>query len=396
MLAWSGRLETAAGALDRVLADHPDHLGALEARATLQAWRGDLVGAERRWRELARRRPGSVDVRLGLARVLRWQGRPEAAVRQLEAAREAGGGDPRVRGEARQLRPLLAPSAVPSLVRESDTDTNEMLTTSLSVRTRPLQRVEVRGDAYVRGADDRVRDRRAEGASVTATWHLEPGWGLFAGIGAATADEGAPVRGTWRAGASTPGRHRIDATLTLSRRAVDATAAMIEHGVTAVSADLTARADPAPGWRLRADLGWARWEGSEENRRLSGSLLVDRDLGTRWHLGGRLRAFGFERELDDGYFDPELLVQLEGIVRWEPTADRWRFDAQLRPGIQRVGRGGEVQPTAHLEGGVAWRWAPGRRVRLGGTFARAGVSSFATGAEDYVYRSLRLEARWTF
>lgn len=394
VLAWSDRTGEAASALDRLLAEHPDHLEARQLRATLDAWRGDLVAAERRWRELAAEHPSSADVRVGLATVLRWQGRPRAAARQLEAAREAGG-DPRVAAEARQLRPALAPSASPSVTWESDTDTNEMLTSSATVRFRPADRLEVRGDAYLRSAEDRVRDRRAEGAAVTATWHLEPGWDVFAGIGAAGADEAA-TRGTWRAGVSTPGRRRVSGTLTLSRRAVDATAAMIENGVTAVGADLTARARPAPGWRIRGALGWAEWKGSVENRRLSGSLLVDREVSGPWRLGGQLRAFGFERDANDGYFDPDLLAHLEAIARWEPVLDRWRVDAQVRPGLQQVGSGGEVQPTVHLEGGVAWEWSPGRQVRLGGTFARAGVSTFATGAEDYIYRSLSLEGRWTF
>lgn len=394
VLAWSGRTGEAASALDRLLAERPDHLEARQLRATLDAWLGDLVAAERRWRELAAEHPSSVDVRVGLATVLRWQGRPRAAARELEAAREAGG-DPRVAAEARQLRPALAPSASPSVTWEGDTDTNEMLTAAATARFRPADRLEVRGDAYLRSAGDRVRDRRAEGAAVTATWHLEPGWDVFAGVGAAGADDAA-TRGTWRAGVSTPGRRRVSGTLTLSRRAVDATAAMIENGVTAVGADLTARIRPAPGWQVRGDLGWAEWEGSVENRRLSGSVLVDRDVSGPWRLGGRLRAFGFERDANDGYFDPDLLAHLEAIARWEPVLDRWRIDVQVRPGLQQVGSGGDVQPTVHLEGGVGWEWSPGRQVRLGGTFARAGVSAFATGAEDYVYRSLTLEGRWTF
>lgn len=396
VLAWSGRLAEAAATLDRMLAEDPERTEARRLRAVLQAWRGDLVGAERRWRVLVEAHPHSVESRVGLARVLRWQGRPVAASRQLEAARKAGDEEPRIRGEARQLRAVLAPSASPSLTWEGDTDTNEMLTAALIARTRPLDRLEVRGDAYLRSARDRVRDRRAEGAGVTATWHLEPGWDLFAGAGAATADDGAPTRGTWRAGVSTPPRNRVAATLTLSRRVVDATAAMIENSVIARAAETTVRTRPAVGWSLRADLGWAEWEGDVENRRLSGSVAVDRDLGGRWHLGGRLRAFGFERDLNEGYFDPDLLAHLEAIGRWRPSVDRWRFDVQVRPGLQQVGSGGDVQPTVHLEGGAAWEWAPGRRVRLGGTLARAGVSAFATGAEDYVYRSLVLEGRWSF
>ena len=63
-----------------------------------------------------------------------------------------------------------------------------------------------------------------------------------------------------------------------------------------------------------ADGAWARWKGTEPNRRLSGSLALSWRASHMWRIGVAGRAFGFEKDLGDGYFDPDFYGHIEAAL----------------------------------------------------------------------------------
>jgi len=79
----AGRLAAAGARLDEALRADPDNLAALASRARLAVARGDLVDAERRWRDLVRRTPLPEYV-LALGELLETAGRPAQARRQYD------------------------------------------------------------------------------------------------------------------------------------------------------------------------------------------------------------------------------------------------------------------------------------------------------------------------
>lgn len=397
VLAWRNRFDSATAVYRSVLERSPGDRRARAGLARVAAWKGDLVRAEELWRALVREEDPGAEALAGLARTLRWQGRPAAAAEVLERAEGPETTGRAIREERIQLRLALAPEARPGLSRATDSDGNEITTARLSASGRPLPRLSVRGDVYRRWLEDRVRERRASGGSVGASVHLEPGWTVSAGVGAAGSDdEASEAEATWSLGLATPPRHRLSGRVSVDRRVVDETAALAATGVTArqASGSLTWRV--APGWRVGAGGSLAEFRGTEDNERRAGSVSGQRRLGPDWTLVIAARAFGFEKDLNDGYFDPDFYGQAEATVRWSPDVGPWRFTAELSPGLQQVGSDGDVQETLRATGRVAYEPAPGRRVELGGHFSRAGLQSFASGASDYEYRSVSLSAVWTF
>jgi len=79
----AGRLAAAGARLDEALRADPDNLAALASRARLAVACGDLVDAERRWRDLVRRTPLPEYV-LALGELLETTGRPAQARRQYD------------------------------------------------------------------------------------------------------------------------------------------------------------------------------------------------------------------------------------------------------------------------------------------------------------------------
>lgn len=429
VLGWASRLEAAAEAYERVLERNPGDLearlglarvhafadeldraeelyreildgdsGRNEARKGLArtlGWAGRLVESEAGWRRALEEEPGDVEALVGLGRTLRWQGRPAAALEVLERAEEQDPDDPDLRRELRGVRSGFAPAAEVSFAAEGDSDDNDMTTTALVARWHPRPRTELRADAYLRTARQNALDREARGISLTATQVWEPGWRLSVGGGWSGSDAG--VRdsfGRWSVSVASPGRYPLSVEGRLRKRVLDATAALVTTGVETTEYGVDARWTPSPGWLVRAGVGGAALRGEERNRRVNGSASVTRDLPAGWRLGLAGRGFSYEKDLQDGYFDPDFYGVAELPTSWRRDAGAWRLRLDVAPGIQQVTTDGDPGATFRVSGRLAYRFAPGREVALSGGYSSTGLQSFSTGASDYRYRSLRLSVSW--
>jgi tetratricopeptide (TPR) repeat protein len=394
-LAFSDSLGAAIAEYDRILATRPGDVRALQGKGRTLGWANRLVEAEATYRTALVAQPENVASMVGLAQILRWQDRNAAALDLLRGAEAVAPTNSDVREQLRGVDLALSPVARPSFVWEDDSDGNTMLTAALTASVHPTPRLEVRADTYRRDLTAGPLDRTAMGATLTASYQLEPGWTLSAGAGGSDSDGSGSVT-AYQVGLRTPARHPVALGVGFASSALDATAALAEGGATTTGLTLDGRWTPSPRWRIDASAGRTRFEGSLANDRTHGSLALNRQVGSRLNLGGSVRAFSFERDLTEGYFDPDFYGILEAPGRWIQQAGSWTFVGELAPGVQKVTSEGDLAAAFRGSVRVGYRLAPGRELSLGWGYSSTGLQSFSTGATDYRYMAVVTGGSWVF
>jgi tetratricopeptide (TPR) repeat protein len=405
VLSWAGRLDSAEVVYGRLLRINSGDVEAMNGLARTAAWRGDLLTAERRWRQSLARHPNNTPALVGLSQTLRWQGRDAAALAASRAAVRAAPTDRDARTELRWAQLPTRPRIAPSASYESDSDGNRISTFATGVAFRPDPRVELRADAYLRDArleDSDVPDGSAQGGSLTLRTHLEPGWWLAAGGGLTQTDrEGEDARASWRGSISTPGRYPLTATLSYAHTPMDATALLIQREVDVDEVNLALQLVPAQGWVIAAGGGGADFHGEvsgETNRRTNGNVAITRRFARFFTLGAAGRVFGFEQDLSDGYFDPDLYWIGEALGRFGREWRKWGLTAEVAPGVQQVGEDGERSATIRTTGGITYTVAPGRSFGVSGAYANAGLQRLSPtdAGSGYRYYAVSVSGSWAF
>lgn len=398
VLAWSGQIDSADQIYRRVLGDHPDDAEALQGQARMSAWQGRLVLAERQWRTVIAHHPDAAAGYVGLAQTLRWSGRTAAAFSALEEAAQLAPTDREVRQQLEWVRLTMQPAIRSGLTFESDSDENDIATLTIGGGQRPTPAVELSGEVYQRTATlDGGPRRRSFGVTALGLYELEPGWSLRGGVGGV----GSNVAGSsdflrLLGSVRSPGRYRGGGSLAYSRQPLDLTAELIEGGVWTQDVAATGWYAVDPRIRLDGSASITWFRGSESNRRLAGRIAAERRMAPALTLGATFRLFGFDKDLQDGYFDPERYWLGEVVVGWQPTARAWSFDVALAPGLQRVGRDGSVEGATRAAVQANYSIAPGREVGAFVRFSSAGVDSFSTAGADYRSTAIGLSGSWVF
>ncbi len=400
VLSWSDRVDSALTIYDGLVAADSTDLQARHGLARAAAWRGRLVEAERLWRETLAQDENNAETLLGLSQTLRWQGRADAAKEVLaqvpiEARTTSGYIE-----EERWIGVALGTRLSPSVTFEFDSDDNTMATLAVRGASQVRPRLQLGVDTYYRYANWDVTwldSRSAWGIAATGQMLFEPGWTLRAGLGA-TGSNGtdASTEPSFRASLTSPGRNRFGGTVEFVRTALDATALLIENGVTYSMGSLSFRVQPAYLWTVEFGGSYSRFQGSESNRRLTGYAAATRRISPPWTAAVRLRTFGFEKNLADGYFDPDFYFYGELIGRWQPLRGSWKVMVELAPGLEQVGSEGSLRAAGRVVGRVGYDIAPGRQIGLSALYANNGLQAFATGDEGYRYFALTLSGTWVF
>ncbi|OGU07286.1 MAG: hypothetical protein A2W29_03355 [Gemmatimonadetes bacterium RBG_16_66_8] len=399
LLLWSGQLDSADALYAGMLERDPGQMDALRGRARAAGWGGKLVTAQALWRQALERGPEDVAALVGLAQTMRWQGRDAAALTAIERAVALDPSDRDARTELTSVRSAIAPRTGVSALYENDSDGNRMFTVAVRGAWRPHPRAELRGDVYRRGTEQvgaAPLEHSAAGAAVALWGQLEPGWTAVAGFGASGSGRaGSDPIGTARLEIATPGRYLIGGALSFSRSAIDETAALINNRIFLHEIALSGRHTPAPRWSLGGGLSRAVLHGSETNRRVAGRLQVSRRLGAPWTVGVSFRSMKFEKNLNDGYFDPDFYGLAELTGRWLRDYGRWSLHAEFAPGLQQVTTSGAVRGAVRAYARVGYTVLPGREVGMSATYASAGIQSVAATSE-YRYRAIGLIGSWRF
>lgn len=393
----AGDTRGAVEAYREALAADPRNQAARVGLGRALTWGGRLVEGEEELRRAREADPADVAALVALSQNLRWQGRNPAALDVLREAARLAPGDGDVAEQRSWVDAALSPQLRPAVTSEWDSEDNHMVTAALVASLRPVPRLTLRTDTYRRALDLGFLDRWAQGLTVSAAWEAEPGWSLSGGVGGSRSNgSGKHAFTAWSLSAASPRRSAVSGALTASSGALDVTAPLADMGVRVLEGAAAAQWSPGPGWRVEGAAGLASFRGSADNRRTSVSASAFRRVGRVWTLGGGMRAFGFQKDLPDGYFDPDFYGIAELSLRWMYEPGRWSFVADLAPAIQQVTRDGDPTGAVRAAGRVSFRVSPGREVTLSGGISSTGLQSFATGASGYRYRALGLGAVWIF
>jgi tetratricopeptide (TPR) repeat protein len=398
-LAWSGQLDSASRLYVGMLEQDREDIEALMGYARVAAWGGQLKEAEERWRRAVKVDPDNGATHAGLGQTLRWQGREAAAQDALTRATQLAPGNREAADELVELRRGFAPRAGTRLVFVSDSDDNETLTLETRGSWHPAASLLLEAQAYARDAriDDGTQLQRASGGLLLgATIELEPGWDVKGSLGASLADGTGSTTAVLGATVTTPGRNSVVGSLGVSRTPLDESALLIDNGVVVEQVSVGARAQIGRVWRVDGSVSVARFEGTTSNRRFAGTAYAVRTLSSSWSLGLFTRAFGFQKNLQDGYFDPDLYWIGELTGQWKRSVGNWRFSVDAAPGVQHVGSGGATSATVRAAGRVAVGLGPGREIGLDARYSASGLSSFSSGGSDYEYVSVGVAGSWAF
>lgn len=272
-----------------------------------------------------------------------------------------------------------------------------MRTTGLAASWYASPSLRLRADVYERGLEQGALERSSMGASVSASYLFEPGWTVGGGIGGVRTDgDAGTTRASGELSLTTPSRHPVGATLAGRAAVLDATAQLATTGVRTAETSLSVRWQPASAWRIDGSAGYALYDGTERNTRTSGALSLSRTLGHGLSLGLAGRAFGFDKDLQDGYFDPDFFGIAEVMGRWLGRAGPTSLLLEVAPGRQQATRDGDQTNTIRGSARIAYEIAPGREIALSGGYSSTGLQSFSTGEGDYRYKALILSAGWRF
>lgn len=403
-LTWANRFRAATAVYDSLLRVNPNADEAMQGRARVAAWSGNLIRAEDLWRKTLVKDPNNTATLVGLGQTLRWQGRDAASIEVLERALAITPTDRDARDQMKWARSAVAPRTTPGFVYETDSDGNRVRSARLSFAYRPHPRWELRTDGYLRNASVAAvpgSGARAQGGSVALWRQFEPGWSLLAGGGASTSNAtAAHTLGLARVVVATPARGHWNANAAYAYTPVDGSLALIERQV--VSREFTANANfSTPAFAnvtMTASTGVFEGKVSHQtNRRNAGSAAITRQLARPLMLGIAARVFGFEKNLNDGYFDPDFYGIGEIVARVRPEKNRISLNADVAPGIQKIGKAGQLSGTLRASGRASYNLGIARTVEFFATFANSGLNQLAQRAgSGYQYHAFGFSGTWTF
>jgi len=396
-LSYAQEFDASVAQYDLVLAVDPTELRALIGKAKALGWAGDLVAAEYVAVEAVSRDRSSAAAWAQLGQIYRWEGRNADAKGALDAAAGLAPTDADVLDQVRSLGLTFAPLARPTVVSERASDDNRMNTFALTGSWHPTPRLDVRAHAYYRDLRQGVFQRWAGGTTVVGHYELSRGWMVTGGVGGSRTD-GAddPSFLEYQAGIRSPERHRWVGAVNVSSAGLNETAALADRGVRKTELLATGRWPPGVRWRFDGTVGVGSFEGSEPNGRRSASLSLSRRVGRFFALGASVRGFSFEKDLDDGYFDPDFYGLAEATTHWLYRPGPWTLLAEVAPGAQQIGSEGDVRASLRTNVKIAYGLGPGREVSASFGYSSAGLTSFATGGSGYTYTALIVGSSWTF
>lgn len=399
VLALAGRYEEALEAYDHVLQEQPDNTAASNGRTKTLAWSGRLVAAEEAALATTEAAPTSGAAWAELSDVYSAQSRPADALAALRTAARLSPSDGAIRDRLNWLERRFAPAAWPTFKAESDSDGNSMLTTGLRVKWHPDSRLAIDVRGHVRDMDqdfvDGTLDSRSYRASATATYQLGPGWTVLTTLGAnTTSTDDAPTLLAFDATVQTPDRHPLRLSIAFATAGLDETAVLASRGIRSTQVLLSANWIVDPKTRIAGSLNVGRYEGIDSNGRRSAEVAASRDVARGIAVGLSLRGLSFEKNLFEGYFDPDFYGVAEVTGSWSSRPLPWAFTVEVAPGVEQARRGSELSPSMRALGRAGYQIGDGREVFLSAAYSSATLTSFSNGADGYRYTAVVLGVNW--
>jgi tetratricopeptide (TPR) repeat protein len=398
-LGYAGRHARSIEEFDVVLALAPGDMRALSGKAKAHAAAGHLIEAERAADRAVDADRASGPAWATLGQVYRAQNRDAAALDALRRASDLEPQNAEIRDQYRAVSLSLSPDVRPTVTGEDDSDGNRMVTTALDGEWTLTPRLVLRGRGYYKQLEQDGGsfsfEQKAYGGRLTAEYQASPGWRFRGGVGGSATDgTGDPTFLALDVGIRTPDRNPLGFSLDVSSEGLDETAALARRGVRSSTAVLSARWFPSTAWRVDGSLSIGEYEGDEANARRGWFAGVTRRLGAGFSLGLAHRGLSFEKNLDEGYFDPDFYGIVEVTSYWLYRPAPWSVLVEFAPGVQQVTTDGD--PSASLRSNLRLGYAvdQAREVSMSLGYSSAGLTSFASGNDDYRYLALILGVTW--
>ncbi len=401
-LSWTAQYDSANVVYGRVLAADPTDLDARRGSAQIATWDGNVKGGEALWRGVVETNPDDVQALLGLSSNLRIQGRNRAARDVLDRVETLEPGNPAAR-DARALNErAIAASVSPSYSFVTDSDDNEIHTVALSASVQVSDPVELRIGGSLRdlsqtnfGLDERVLT-----GQVSLNVRTTTGWSLSGGVGAwqPDSDDADPIA-TVTAGLSSPPWGVARASLSFQKTAYDVTALVSQNRVDLNEIRLDGSVRMGPRATLAGNVSGANFDGTEGNTRILGGARLNVQVQPWLVMGPAMRAFSFEKDLDDGYWDPDSYVLVEAPLALAPAEGELIPRLEVSPGFQRI----DDRMTSgwdfsiRLQGGITYHAGSRRQLAVSGIWSRSGVQQLSPSDEtDYEFRGVFVTFAWAF
>lgn len=392
---FDGSLEQYAAILDR----DPDEMRAILGRTRTLMWAGRLVDAERSALAALDRDDANGDAWGVLGQVYRAQGRDAAALEALETAEGFDPTDADIRDQLRSVRYTFAPRVRPTVLRESDSDGNTMWTATFDGHWHATPRARITGVATVKELEQTFADGALQRLSVRGMLRgrvqLRPGWVMTGGLGGHSTDADG-FSAMWAADVAvrTPDRFPFGVTVSAASNGLDETATLATRGIRTTAYTLAGRWYPDSRVRVDGSVTVGSYSGDETNGRRAATLSASRRMTQALTLGTAFRGFSFERNLAEGYFDPDFYGVVELVGSWRTMPLPWTVVLEVAPGLQKVTSDGDFGGSMRGSGRLGYRIGDGREITLGVGYSSAGLASFATGADGYRYTVVSLGVNW--
>lgn len=374
VLSWSGQLTDARAEYNTVLSEHPGYPAALLGVAQTWAWSGDLDRARPAYEAAAGASADSKDAEIGLAYLDLWAGQSARARRSAETLAARHPDDPDTLELLAATRTATAPWFGARWDVLDDSDRNRLEAMKLETGVTPGRGPALRftyTDYDVRTLAERGTIRSLEGV---ATWRAGPRQSIETMLGTDRLERpGLDAQGITSKGLrwSFPIADVWSGSAAARREPFRYSVPLIDNRIVIDSLSFAANGEIGNRWRLWGET--SAWKLSDGNRREAVQLSARR----AWQRASRTVEAGFnarqlawDRDLDNGYFDPTRFHSFGLVARvFKPTSATpaldydlsaeigvQSFDTLVRstsndPYFRVVARlGWQVSPTFRLEG----------------------------------------------
>jgi hypothetical protein len=246
---------------------------------------------------------------------------------------------------------------------------------------------------------DAVPSRETRSAELVLSLMLGRGWTVSAGGGVrtGTADDQESI-GLMQARVASPSYLPVSASVGFRRSAFDYTAQLAGNDVTVDEVALSLIGKTSGNrLRLSARGSIARFEADERNTRWLAVTTAMFRATSVFSFGLNARVFGFQKDVNAGYWAPELYGILDAPLRLSSNSERFLGTVEVAPGYQTIDhpriqdQGLALRATATL----GYRFSPGRSVGVTGILANSGVQRISPVPEaDYEYRAVQVFVEW--
>jgi hypothetical protein len=173
---------------------------------------------------------------------------------------------------------------------------------------------------------------------------------------------------------------------------------MAENQVLVDEGRLTLDLLPARNWNVTLTAGLARFDVrrlGQTNRRWTTQAQYLRRISDRVSVALGARAFGFNQDLDGGYYDPDFYGLADVRFAYRVGSGGWSLDADVAPGLQKSGSAGDPMGALHAAADLGYSFRPGRRLGVRAIYANTGVNQLSPSARrSYRYTAVALTFAW--